>query len=403
MKTLIEFFDECQLLNIVAGVRFLPETIVFVGYDAVMTKKRRRDVERFFELRKQKVSLKYVTVERYSYESSLQVLEEIIKTHSNCCFDLTGGKELVLTAMGELSTIHQIPMVQFNPRSGRFIRVKHTDDILEPSKASLSIREDIVLNGGELVTKTEESFRWELSEEFRDDIKKMWSISRKNCTKWNQFVIALESLTDPFDSNRNLVVSANLESLSPEKQRILSDNDFFDDLSRAGLLNEVQIEHQKVLFRYKNISVKRAMSKAGNILELYVYLMAHEISEEESGIFSDIGIGVMIDWDGCFYRGERMETRNEIDVFLMRGMIPVFISCKNGEVHKEALYELDSVAQRFGGEYAKKILVTNYISSGASSRRYLIQRANDMKIEIIDSLDKLSHLEIKEQLKKAIQ
>ena len=403
MKTLIEFFDECQLLNIVAGIRFLPETIVFVGYESVMTKRRCRDLERFFELRKQRVSLEFVAVERYSYESSLQVLETLLQTYPDCCFDLTGGKELVLTAMGELSTLHQIPMIQFNPRSGRFVRVKHANKMPDPAESFLSIRDGIVLNGGEIVTVGENSAVWELSDDFREDIKKIWNISRKNCSKWNQFVIALESLTEPFYDSHSLNVSANLASLSVDKQTILLAYNLIDDLSRMGLLKEVKINNQQISFRYKNASVKRALSKAGNSLELYIYLTAHEITEEETGYFGDIGIGVMIDWDGNFYRGEKMETRNEIDVFLMRGMIPVFISCKNGEVHKEALYELDAVAKRFGGEYAKKILCTNYISSASSSRKYIIQRAHDMKIELMDSLDKLSHSEVKELLKKTVQ
>ena len=43
------------------------------------------------------------------------------------------------------------------------------------------------------------------------------------------------------------------------------------------------------------------------------------------------------------------ETKNEIDVMLMRGVVPVFVSCKNGAVKMDELYKLDTVAQRFGG------------------------------------------------------
>ena len=53
---------------------------------------------------------------------------------------------------------------------------------------------------------------------------------------------------------------------------------------------------------------------------------------------------------------------NEIDVLVLKGTIPTFISCKSGILNSKtalrALYELDVVASRFGGKYAKKVLVT---------------------------------------------
>ena len=45
----------------------------------------------------------------------------------------------------------------------------------------------------------------------------------------------------------------------------------------------------------------------------------------------------------------------------LKGLIPIFISCKSGKMTEKntlhALYELDTVANRFGGKYAKKVLV----------------------------------------------
>ena len=72
------------------------------------------------------------------------------------------------------------------------------------------------------------------------------------------------------------------------------------------------------------------------------------------------------------------DVKNEIDVMLLEGFCPVFISCKNGKVDQMALYELDTVAKRFGGKYAKKILMAGQeISEG-----YLL-RAEEMDIECV--------------------
>ena len=80
---------------------------------------------------------------------------------------------------------------------------------------------------------------------------------------------------------------------------------------------------------------------------------------------------------------------------VMRDLIPLFISCKNGEVHKEALYELDTVAKKFGGKYGKKYLIATYLSSDKESVKYLKQRAKDMNITLIDNINTKTKTEIK--------
>ena len=44
----------------------------------------------------------------------------------------------------------------------------------------------------------------------------------------------------------------------------------------------------------------------------------------------DYAVGVIVDWDGVDDSGA--ETSNEIDIMLVKGFTPVFISCKNGHV-----------------------------------------------------------------------
>ena len=97
------------------------------------------------------------------------------------------------------------------------------------------------------------------------------------------------------------------------------------------------------------------------------------------------------------------DTKNEIDILLTRDLVPVFISCKNGEIHKEALYELETVADRFGGRYARKFLVASYISTNEESRKYIIQRAKDMNINLICDVHSLTRDGFKTLLKKNIK
>jgi len=88
-------------------------------------------------------------------------------------------------------------------------------------------------------------------------------------------------------------------------------------------------------------------------------------------------VGVHIDWDGKLHEGQGEDVLNEIDVLSLCGNVPVFISCKGGSVDQMALYELDTVASRFGGKYAKKMLVVARELSKAHALR-----AEEMGIEV---------------------
>lgn len=81
--------------------------------------------------------------------------------------------------------------------------------------------------------------------------------------------------------------------------------------------------------------------------------------------------------------------------------LPVFISCKNGEVRKEALYELDAVARAVGGTHTKKVLVCTYVSKNAGARDHIIKRARDMGIHLVFNAHKKSFNEFLRYLKTA--
>ena len=86
--------------------------------------------------------------------------------------------------------------------------------------------------------------------------------------------------------------------------------------------------------------------------------------------------GVMIDWDGTVDAG--YDVVNEIDVIALDGFVPVIVSCKCGnQANKDAIYELETVARRFGGKYARKMLVSAKNMTPADKRR-----AAEMGIDI---------------------
>ena len=84
----------------------------------------------------------------------------------------------------------------------------------------------------------------------------------------------MESLVPAHEFHTGLLVCADLDRFAEDKKMLLTESPFLRELSRVGLLENMSLEYPKLKFRYKNNQVKRALSKAGNILELYVYLVA---------------------------------------------------------------------------------------------------------------------------------
>ena len=394
IKTLVELFDTCQIENVIAALRFKPEKIVFVGFKKIMTRKKTEDLQRFFEMKQLDIQLEYRIVPRYDYEEIVSGLNAIIDENEDAAFDLTGGKELVLVAMGEISAARSVPMFQFDVRSGEMVRVKNCENVPETEKPVMSIEENIVLSGGVVVEEPEQP-KWNLTEDFEKDTAIMWDICRKSCRAWNRNSGIIKMFEAVNESGEGLFVK-----VSASKMRELPDEKIMDELVKSGMIKNYAAG-DVVTFEYKNDQVRRVLNKAGNILELSVYINAKKIQEQDSQYYDDIDTGVFVDWDG--ESGGQNDTRNEIDIFVMRDLVPVFVSCKNGEVHKEALYELNTVAEKFGGEYAKKVLVCTYISYSKSSREYILQRARDMKIEVVEDVDLLSGEEFLQEIRKRIR
>ncbi len=389
IKTIIELFDECQIKNVIAPLKFNPEKIIYVGFKENMKRKKTDAIEAFFKARGIYAEIEYEIVGRYSYDYIVKTLMRLVEQNKDCGFDLTGGKELVLAAMGEVASSKKVPMFQFNIRSGNFIRVKNCEDIAEPSAVSMSIKECVSLNGGSVVRGIDD-FNWKLTDDFKNDLENMWKICRNNPAMWNRNSNILAGFDKTEEDKSKLYIDVVSEKIP--------DTQIMCELEKCGLILKFRSENDTVEFKYKNEQVHRALAKAGNLLELYVYMLAKEIESEQNGYYDDIDIGITVDWDGEL--NNVADTINEIDVMMMRGISPVFISCKNGEVHKDALYELQTVAEKFGGEFSKKVIVSTYISSHIDSRKYILQRARDMHIDIIYDANNMNREEFKNAIRQ---
>ena len=165
----------------------------------------------------------------------------------------------------------------------------------------------------------------------------------------------------------------------------------FGPLTEAGMILGFGRDDEMLQFRFKNEQVKLCLTKAGTLLELVTLLTAKNMKKSDgTPYFNDVRTGVMIDWDGVVHNNKDglVDTENEIDVILMKGVVPVFISCKNGIIPGDELYKLNTVAEQFGSEYARKVLVATDMGKAGKSRKYFLERARDMGIQIIEDVHK---------------
>ncbi len=395
INTLIELFDVKQIDNVIAPLHYHPEKIVYIGSPDVMTEELKLDVSNFFCMHGLTAYVEFVEVDKNDISDIINKTNKVIDNNPEVYIDVTGGKELLLVAMGIIAAKRNIPMIKFNVKTGELINVNNSS--LPPAlQVNVSGEELIALYGGMISNNEPDSFEWVFSEEFYEDVFNIWEICSYNNIEWNRQCNRFQSyINSPYARTNGLTVEIDLKYAKNKKD--VYNESIINALLRKGLLVDFSQVKNKISFKYKNRQVQKCLIKAGNALELYTFLNIGKIISENPGSISFAKVGVHIDWNGETHTG--YDVKNEVDIMLVGNLIPTYISCKNGDVYKEDLYELSTVADNFGGKYSQKILVATSISEVSASGKFLLERAKEMGINIINNVDKKSEDELINELK----
>lgn len=387
MNVNIEFFDSEPLENLITCLNFKMDKVIFFGHSDTMTESRIQDTRRALRNICGIEEVEFITVSQKSLYKVLELLEKEItaemKSGNTCFFDLSGGEDLVLVAMGMLATQYKVPLHKFAlPENELYLLTKwdavpRIDEVVERRDLQLTLDDIIGLHGGVINYRQQKDVKSNLQDkDFADTVKIMWEIANDSQKKWNGLSSVFKECTKYEDETQRVRVSVKAMKQALKRiPDIISVKEFGNYLNRlAGqaILEKVSIDEEMIKFSYKTPLIRDCVLDAGCLLELHTYY-----ERMESGRYSDCRVGVHIDWDGEI-NGREIDVENEIDVMLLEGVVPVFISCKNGRVNQMALYELDAVANRFGGKYVRKELsATQEITPG------YLKRAEEMGI-IID-------------------
>ncbi len=391
-STVIELFDSCQLENIASFLKFNPKKVIFIGFSNSDFAEKYDAISEVIKNIKPNILLEYVDVKRYDYDDIINKLESIIKSNHNCYFDLTGGKELVLVAMGELSTKYNVPMYQIDLHANKVIAIKDCDKLPQEDNIRLTLADSVSLNCGIL-----ENCDTPIADEnYINTVNGLWNIAKNRNIDWNAETKAFVKF------EKNNCRQENTNEFTCEMRAFNSQrSDFaalFSALKRQGYITTVN--NGRILkYKYKNSHIRSYLKKSGNILEDYTYIIVKSIEAEMPNAIHDASIQVFVRW---LDDGEESKIKNEIDVAFMCGIIPVFISCKSGTINRNALYELSTVANRLGGKYAKKILVATEIDPNPLSRAAVLDRAEEMDISVISDVSEIGRGAVIDKIKQVL-
>ena len=147
MLTLIELFDREMAENVASILLLRPEKVIFLGYKGQMYPRHTRALQAFLWARNLPCQTEFYTVDRYDKTGIQETLLTVLQKNPACVFDVTGGGELALIAMGELSRHMGISMHQVSPETGRILAVNgEAPQIL--GSAELTVQENMLLHGG---------------------------------------------------------------------------------------------------------------------------------------------------------------------------------------------------------------------------------------------------------------
>lgn len=386
MNVNIEFFDSEPLENLITCLNFKMDKVIFFGHSDTMTQDRMKDTRRALRNICKIEDVEFITVSQKSLYKVLEMLEKEIsaemKSGNKCFFDLSGGEDLVLVAMGMLATQYKVPLHKFAlPENELYLltkwdKVPRIDEVVESRELQLTLDDIIGLHGGVINYRQQKDVKSNLDDKtFREAVKIMWEIANDSQKKWNGLSSVFKECTKYEDEYGRVRVSVKAMRQAMKRiPDIISVNElegYLNRLGNQGILERVEIDDEFIKFSYSSPLIRDCLLDAGCLLELHTYY-----ERVESGRYCDCRVGVHIDWDGEI-NGREIDVENEIDVMALEGVVPVFISCKNGRVNQMALYELDAVANRFGGKYVRKELAaTQEISPG------YLKRAEEMGIVV---------------------
>lgn len=373
MKTLIELYDERPLENVMSTEIFRPERTVYISHEA-LTDKQKRTLEEYFAHRGVEAKTEFVSADRYSANSVLAALRAVADRCPDCALDVSGGTDNALFAAGQLSAERKVPVFTYSRRRNCYYNISRAPfaQALEcPLK--YSVEDFFLMAGGSMRSGRVDN---SLLENYFDYIDGFFALYLRFRRDWGGIVGYFQRASQlPKGAPIELDIRAPYTVKGDHGRRVNANEEALRAFEKLGFVSALEIDPgRSVSFRFMDEQVRKWLRDVGSVLEIYVYKLCSEL-----GLFNDVRTSVVVDWESGVTRDS---VTNEIDVMCVRGVTPLFISCKTCEVDTQALNELAILRDRFGGQGAKAAIITTKTSTAVTRNR-----ASELGVEVIDLND----------------
>ncbi|MBQ2902500.1 MAG: DUF1887 family protein [Agathobacter sp.] len=383
----IEFLDTEQIENVITALHHKVDKTIFIGYEDVPERFKEKTAEFLRDYCDVK-EIVYKDVSKTDLYDILQKLREVVDEETNAgnqiFFDITGGEGLILVAFGMLAKEYSLPIHQYDIITDE-IHEMNTDDAdpistyteLKKKKVALDLDTYIKMKGAVISSKKVSGEMDTSNATFIKKTELLWDVLCDYKEMWNKYAELLSGTLGTKTLYADAIVDSGKVADFVDFENYLAaiqDTESIHKLRITTVSEENEPVRKRISFFYDSEDMKRCLIKAGNVLELHTYQMMKKQS-------FDCKQSIMIDWDGVEHKERGKDVLNEVDVISIKGNVPVFISCKGGKMDEgqalEPMYELSTVANRFGGKYAQKVL-----SLVHPMKEVNIKRAEEMNIEL---------------------
>lgn len=372
VTTLVEFFSEKTIDNVLGAFAFMPQSLIFL-IDSGQHEAEIQATRKALERRLPHLKVGFYPTQDNQLDNIREALETLYREHPDCIFDFTGGAEPMLLAAYAFAFRNDAPMLHINMESHTLINIHKCEDLArEFVFPQLTLEDHLNMNGTFLA-----GYGYRAPDDrWAGTIRKFCDLVLENQPKWKEQCLFLQMAAA---RARDLQVDTGLEFRTADGVPVRGDGEYLLRLAETGMLEEAKLENGRLKFRFPNPEIKHCLCDSGVWLELHTYLLL-----KESGRFSDVRLSVRIGW-GQAEKQTSGTAYNEIDIIACSGITPLFVSCKSGLPNPGSMNEILVYARKFGGARAKAAMVTSAeISYGFVGLR---KRAADLGTVIVDESD----------------
>lgn len=370
MITQIEFFDKDAIKNILAVLTIRPDKVVYLYDREIRDMTFFKSLETCFRKHIPHILLEKEPVDITSIDDIYQKTKRIIEENENCVMELTGGSELMMIGGYKAGSEMGIELVYTDIVAGKVIDLNDPDHVR--NAARLSLADFIDAKGASFIGNSHH----EPEPREYEKILRMSRVLFEDLKGWKSTCSFLQTAMAN-SAPGDLELKSRLVLHQREGRKSFPDREILRLFQKNGFLHNLSFTNEMIRFEFASKNAKQYMINYGVWLELMVF-----ISAKNAGVFDDVKLGAMIDWnayDGICIPG------NEIDIIISDNSMPVFISCKLREADTAALNELLIAKKRLGGWFSKGIIVT--FGNDKTNKTGTYRRSQELGLIMLDKQD----------------